>query len=88
MDNTEIKRLLGLCSLELTEKEIEAFKTAVAPILEVFTKVDSIDFNVQTKSVSHTSLREDIISPSFSQDKILANTESENGFFKVKRRLK
>ena len=88
MDNTEIKRLSGLCAIELTEKEIEAFKTAVAPILDVFSEIESIDFNAKTNSISHDSLREDAVSPSFLRDKILANTESENGFFKVKRRLK
>ena len=88
MDNTEIKKLSGLCAIELTEKEPEAFKTAVAPILDIFSEIESIGFDVQTDSVSHTSLREDTALPSFSRDKILANTESESGFFKVKRFLK
>lgn len=84
----EVEHVAMLARLELTEQEIEEYTGQLNSILEYAAILDKLD----TESVIptahavplHNVLREDIVKPSMSQEKVLKNApDADNGFFRV-----
>ena len=89
----EVEKIAKLANLDLTEAEIEKFRSQLAEV---------IDYNVEKLSAVNTDkvepllnvsgltnqLREDVPEPGLTQEQVLQNTKSKhNFFFKVKRIL-
>ncbi len=84
-----ITHIAKLANLQIEEKEKEKFQKQLSSVLEYISKLKEVD----SKDIEPTSqvtglenvTREDIATPSLSQEDALSNTKSKyNGFFKVK----
>ncbi len=85
----DVSHVAKLSNLPLNEEEKAKFERQLAEVLDYINKLEELD----TENIEPTSqvtglenvTREDIPSPSLSQEQALANTKSEhNGLFKVK----
>lgn len=85
----EIEGLAKLSCLSLTEEEKERLAVEMSDIIAfadtINKSVTDGDFSADGKIVNYTSLREDEVAPSYPCDEILADADSENGFFAVRR---
>ncbi|MBI4084834.1 MAG: Asp-tRNA(Asn)/Glu-tRNA(Gln) amidotransferase subunit GatC [Candidatus Levybacteria bacterium] len=84
-----VSHVAKLANLALKDEEIKKFEKQLSAILEYIKKLSAVD----TKNVEPTSqvtglenvTREDIVSPSLPQEKVLSSAKSKhNGFFVVK----
>jgi len=85
----EIEGLARLSCLALTEEEKERLTREMADIIafadEINKSVTAEDFSVGEQAINYTCLREDEVTQSFPNEEILADADSENGFFAVRR---
>lgn len=85
----EIEGLAKLSCLALTEEEKERLAVEMSDIIAfadtINKSVTDGDFSVGDGAINYTALREDEVSPSYPCDEILADADSENGFFAVRR---
>lgn len=84
----KVEHIVWLAKIELSEEEKKLFTKQFNSILEYFRIIDEAD----TKDISPTYhavelanvLREDVVEPSLSRDKAIANASSkEKGFIKA-----
>lgn len=84
-----VPHVAKLANLILTDEEIKKFEKQLSAVLDYIKKLSEVD----TKNVEPTSqvtglenvVREDTVSPSLSQEKVLSQAKSKhNGFFAVK----
>lgn len=84
----EVEHVALLARLELSEQEIELYTEQLNSILDYAVILEQLD----TEKVVPTAhavplynvLREDVVKPSMSQEKVLQNApDSEDGFFRV-----
>src|SRR3989344_6903879 len=84
-----VPHVAKLANLTLADEEIKKFETQLSSVLDYIKKLSEVD----TKNVEPTSqvtglenvTREDTISPSLPQEKVLSSAKSKhNGFFVVK----
>ena len=87
----EIEMLAKLSKLRLTEEEKERM---IAEMSDIVAFADTINQNLSTgreeivtdeRAVDFETLRADEVEPSFSPEELLANAESENDYFLVRR---
>jgi len=85
----DVKKVAKLANLPITQQEEKKFEAQLSETLDYVNKLEEID----TKGIEPTSqvtglenvTREDIVTPSLSQEEALKNTKSTyNGFIKVK----
>lgn len=85
----EIEGLAKLSCLALTDEEKERLAVEMSDIIAfadtINKSVTEGDFSAGEAPVNYTSLREDEVTPSYPSDEILADADSENGFFAVRR---
>ncbi len=85
----DVKKVAELANITLSEDEIKKFEEQLLSILEYIEQLKKINTSNILPTSQTTGLenvtREDVISPSLSQDEVLSNTKSKhNGLFKVK----
>lgn len=84
-----IKHTASLANLELKEEEVKDLETQLSSILDYIEKLQELNTDQVKETSQVTGLenvtREDVASPSLSQEEALSNAKSkENGHFKVK----
>lgn len=85
----DAKRIAKLANLNLRKDEVEKYEKQLSPILEYVNQLsqvstDNIPETSQTTGLENVT-KEDVASPSLSQNQALSNTKSKhNGLFKVK----
>lgn len=89
LSREEVLRIARLARLGLTEDEIDRMREQLSNILENFEilrRVDTSDVPPTAQSIAlQNVMREDVVSPSLSQDEVLANApRKENEYFKVR----
>lgn len=89
ISSKEVEHIAKLSKLSLTPGEVKKFQEQLSEIINYVDQLSEVD----TKNIPPTSqvtglvnvFREDIITPSLSQEQVLANApETHNGYFKVK----
>jgi len=85
----EIEALARLSYLRLTEEEKERLAVEMSDVIafadEINKSVLDGDFSADEKVVNYESLRDDEVAPSYPNEDILSSSDSENGFFAVRR---
>jgi len=82
-----ILKVAASARLKLTDEEVKKFIPELKDILETFSKLNEVDTK-KTRASFHpipvkNILREDVVEPSFGQEKALRNSEHEkDGYFK------
>lgn len=85
----EVKHIAKLAKLELTEKEILKLQKQLSSILDYVDQLKAVATE-KTDPISQVTglenvFREDIVTPSLPQEKVLSNTLSTyKGYFKVR----
>lgn len=92
LDKKEVEHIAQLARIELTEDEKEKFAKELGAIIEYVQELDSAPTEniepIDQISGLDNITREDEITPSISNEKVLQNApEKEDGFFKVKKIL-
>ncbi len=92
---TEIEKLAKLARLRFSEEELEKF---AGEFDEIIAFADTINESVEggtdeirsvgSKLISYEELREDEVTESLPNEKIVSNVEDVNGFFSVKSVIK
>jgi aspartyl-tRNA(Asn)/glutamyl-tRNA(Gln) amidotransferase subunit C len=85
----DVKHVAKLANLTLTEEEIPKFEKQLSEVLEMVSKLNSLDTTGVEETSQVTGLenvtREDIATPSLSQEEALSQAKTtHNGFFQVK----
>lgn len=85
----EVEHIALLARVGMTPEEVERYREQLSNILENFQVLQQVDTNnVQPTSHSialENIMREDVPSPSFPQEEIVANApQEEGGLFRVK----
>lgn len=82
-----VKHIAELSRISLTQTELDKFTPQMETILQsasILTNIDTKDVVPLKKHVSFSDLREDIPTPSLSQEEVLKNAKyTENGYVKV-----
>jgi len=89
LSRQDVVHIAALANLDLTEAEIEKFQRQLSEIVDFVGKIQRASINEVALKRERQNLesvtREDIPSPSLSQEEILKNaSQKENNFFKVK----
>lgn len=84
-----VKHVAKLANLPLSPVEEEKFEKQLSDILSYVEKLNEVDTTNVKETSQVTGLkniaRDDVVSPSLSQEEVLANSKStKNGLFKVK----
>ena len=84
-----VPHVAKLANLPLKQEEIKKFEPQISSILEYFKKLQKVDTSNVEETSQVTGLenvtRDDLTTPSLSQEDALKNTKSKhNGMFKVK----
>lgn len=92
LDKKEVEHIAQLARIELTEDEKEKFAKELGAIIEYVQELDSAPTEniepIDQISGLDNITREDEITPSISNEKVLQNApEKEDGFFKVEKIL-
>ncbi len=87
VDEDTIKHVAAVARLELTPEEVKRFLPELKEILEIFSKLDSVDTDPVTPSFQPVALkdnlREDEIRRCFTQEEALKNnTQNKDGYIK------
>ena len=82
-----IEHVAEVARLKLTDKEIEKFSKELREVIDVFSKIDTVDTNGIEASLQPVELknmlREDKKEKSFTQDEVLSLTDhKKDGYFK------
>ena len=85
----DVLHIAKLANLPLRKEEIEKYEKQLSSILEYIEKLQKVNTDNIPETSQVTSLenitRNDVTSPSLSQDEAISNTSNQqNGFFKVK----
>lgn len=85
----DVSHIAKLANLSLKKDEIEIYESQLSTIIDYIDKLKEVDTENVPETSQVTNLenvtKEDVTSPSLSQDEALSNTENKhNGFFKVK----
>lgn len=85
----DVSHIAKLANLSLKKDEIEIYESQLSTIIDYIDKLKEVDTENVPETSQVTNLenvtKEDVASPSLSQDEALSNTENKhNGFFKVK----
>lgn len=85
----DVSHIAKLANLSLKKDEIEIYESQLSTIIDYIEKLKKVDTENVPETSQVTNLenvtKEDVASPSLSQDEALSNTENKhNGFFKVK----
>jgi len=85
----DVLHIAKLANLPLRKEEIEKYEKQLSSILEYIEKLQKVNTEGVTETSQVTNLenvtRDDVSTPSLSQDEALSNTNSkQNGLFKVK----
>jgi aspartyl-tRNA(Asn)/glutamyl-tRNA(Gln) amidotransferase subunit C len=85
----DVKHTAKLANLKLSSEEEKKLEAQLSSILDYVDKLQEIDTEKVEETTQATNLenvtREDVASPSLSQDEVLSNSKShKNGLFKVK----
>ena len=85
----DVSHIAKLANLNLKKDEIEIYESQLSTIIDYIDKLKEVDTENVPETSQVTNLenvtKEDVTSPSLSQDEALSNTENKhNGFFKVK----
>jgi aspartyl-tRNA(Asn)/glutamyl-tRNA(Gln) amidotransferase subunit C len=82
----DVRKIARLADVGLDEKEIEEFTSQCSRILTYFETLDALPQRTGIDRGLVNIFREDIVTPSLSQQEALANaSETENGYFKAPR---
>lgn len=86
MEREDVKSLLKLANISLTEEEAEAFSQNLGSMVDFIKVVEDWDMPRETEELTfRTPLREDEVRASLPSHHILSNAEeSRDGFFLVK----
>jgi aspartyl-tRNA(Asn)/glutamyl-tRNA(Gln) amidotransferase subunit C len=82
----DIAHVARLARLDLSEDELEGYKTQLADILDHAARVQSLEGDPHVESAHplgfENAFRDDVIRPSLDRDEVLEQApESEDGFF-------
>jgi aspartyl-tRNA(Asn)/glutamyl-tRNA(Gln) amidotransferase subunit C len=82
----DIAHVARLARLDLSEEELEGYKTQLADILDHAARVQSLEGDPHVESAHplgfENAFRDDVIRPSLDRDEVLEQApESEDGFF-------
>jgi len=82
----DVRKIARLADVGIDEKELEEFTSQCSRILTYFEILDALPQGNGVNRGLTNIFREDIITPSLSQQEALANAqETENGYFKAPR---
>lgn len=89
LSTDEVKHVAALAHLGLTKKEIAKFQKQLSQIVSFVNQLSEVDTNnvVPTSQVTglENVFREDVVTPSLSREKVLANAPDKyKEFFKVR----
>jgi len=83
----DVKHIADLSRIALTQEELDKFTPQMETILEsasVLQNADTTGVAPMKKHIPFSDLREDIPTPSLTQEEVLANAKhTENGYVKV-----
>ena len=88
LSREEVLQLADIYHIQLSEEEIALMQDQMASILEQFKSLNELDTD-NVEPTSHavplsTIMREDVPTPSYSQDEVLGNAPDKQGeFFQV-----
>jgi len=82
----DIEHIAGLADICIVKEELDEFTVQFNRILDYFDILDKVEGDCVYEQDRYNVLREDVISPSLSQEDALKNAgETEDGFFKAPR---
>lgn len=82
----DVRKIARLADVGIEEKELEEFTSQCSKILTFFEILDTLPQGSGVDRNLVNIFRDDIITPSLSQQEALANApETENGYFKAPR---
>ena len=82
----DVEHIAELADIGIIKEELDEFTVQFNKILDYFDILDAVEGNSGYEQELYNVLREDIASPSLSQEDALKNAgETEDGFFKAPR---
>jgi len=82
----DVEHIAGLADIGIVKEELDEFTIQFNRILDYFNILDTVEGDCVYEQDRYNVLREDVISPSLSQEDALKNAgETEDGFFKAPR---
>ncbi len=84
----KIKHVAKLANLPLTDKELELYNEQLSKILDYIDQLEKVDTSKVAPTFNTTGLKnvmsEDKVSKSLTQDQVLSNGSTDDGFFVTK----
>lgn len=88
LDLDKIRHVAKLANLPLTDKELELYKEQLSKILDYIDQLEKVNTTKVAPTFNTTGLKnvmsEDKVNKSLTQDEVLSNGSTENGFFVTK----